>query len=405
MNIRLYLSGLLAAVMLVAVFASCAGASQTNTAADTEPSDGSPSDEPAGEITETEQELNDAVPEGLNFNGAEFVILANDMYGAQSLSEGLNGEVFNDATYNVELYAEERLNVKISEVLKPNLLAESVKVVQAGDASYDAMSMTDRESRAVAQKGIFFPMYKVPYIDLDQKYWGESLRKDLSFGGRDYFAVSSFNLYSLERTTHLLFNEKVAGNYGIRVPWDDVFGGTWTQEKLAAYGSTATADINGNGEMDSGDSYTYGACDARDITDKFMYASGCKWIDIGDDGYPYVCFYGSEKLVNSLEWTKKVFLSENSLDRDKFSKDFDNINALLELFIDDRELININEFRNINRLRDMESDFSILPLPKYDESQPDYCSYTSNVIFTMVPVTETDLEKAGAVQEVMCCEA
>ncbi len=33
----------------------------------------------------------------------------------------------------------------------------------------------------------------------------------------------------------------------------------------------------------------------------------------------------------------------------------------------------------------MASDFSILPLPKYDESQPAYCSYTSNVIFTMLP--------------------
>ena len=354
---------------------------------------------------ETEPELMDAVPE-LDFGGEDFTFLAADMYGAQSLVEGLTGEVYNDATYNVEVYAEERLNVNISEVLSPtgSMNATVVKLATSNDTTYDTISMTDRESVSVAMQGVFHPMAEIPYVDLKQRYWGDGLTEDLSIGGKEYFAISSFNLYTIERTAFVLFNHAVADKYNIEVPMEAAFNGTWTKDMFESYGSIATVDLNGDGIMDASDSYTYGCTDARDIAQKFLYAAGLKWVDIGDDGLPYASFYGNETVVDVVDWTTKIFYGDDSVPRYAYSSEFDNINALYELFVTDRELECVAEFRNMPLFREMPSDFSILPMPKYSDTQQRYYSYCNNGIFSMVPITALNLDKAGAVQEVMCCE-
>jgi len=347
--------------------------------------------------TETETELKDAVPENLTFGGADFKFLAAELYGAPSLVEEQNGEVYNDATYAVELYTEERLDVKISEVLTSNVRTDVVQLAAANDTTYDTVSMTDKESVPVAAQGVFHPMAEIPYVDLTQKYWGDGLSETLSIGGKNYFAVSSFNLYSLERTVCLLFNETVAKNHGIEVPFDDVFNGTWTLDMLESYDNIATSDVNGDGVMDDADNYTYGSADARDVAEKLVYASGLTLIDIGEDGLPYVSCYDNERFIDIMERTRNIFFTGNCY------ADAANINSS-ELFTKDQEMITIAEFRYMNTFREMESDFSILPLPKFDETQQRYYSRTCNVIFSMIPITAADLEKAGAVQEVMCCE-
>ena len=113
------LSMLLAALLFLS---ACAGTPQNAEEPETASAEiGATAPEEAA-VPETEPELSDAVPQSLDFGGADFVFLANSMYGAPSLVEGTNGEIFNDATYDVELYTEDRLNVNISEVLNGSML-------------------------------------------------------------------------------------------------------------------------------------------------------------------------------------------------------------------------------------------------------------------------------------------
>lgn len=47
----------------------------------------------------------------------------------------------------------------------------------------------------------------------------------------------------------------------------------------------------------------------------------------------------------------------------------------------------------------METDFGIIPYPKYDEEQKDYCARVSYYMPPMIPITNTNLELVGAVLE------
>ena len=57
----------------------------------------------------------------------------------------------------------------------------------------------------------------------------------------------------------------------------------------------------------------------------------------------------------------------------------------------------------VNQLREMTSDFGIIPMPKYDEAQESYGEYISNGWTTAyaVPMTNGDPERTGVILEVL----
>jgi hypothetical protein len=76
---------------------------------------------------------------------------------------------------------------------------------------------------------------------------------------------------------------------------------------------------------------------------------------------------------------------------------------IINVFHEGRALYRISIMTDVPKLRDMEDEFGILPLPKLDENQKEYyTSYQSwNARAYAVPVTVTDPERTGIVLEYM----
>ena len=62
-------------------------------------------------------------------------------------------------------------------------------------------------------------------------------------------------------------------------------------------------------------------------------------------------------------------------------------------------------FFHIGTLRDMETDFGVLPYPKYDEAQSEYYSRVSYYWANIVPITNAKLDMTGAILEALNCES
>jgi len=74
-------------------------------------------------------------------------------------------------------------------------------------------------------------------------------------------------------------------------------------------------------------------------------------------------------------------------------------------FADDRILFYVGGVVAVTELRDMESPFGILPMPKYDEKQENYYSYVeSSGIIIGIPAN-ADLEFSGLVTEALAYES
>jgi hypothetical protein len=80
-----------------------------------------------------------------------------------------------------------------------------------------------------------------------------------------------------------------------------------------------------------------------------------------------------------------------------------NTNVGLVIFKDNRGLFDYNGIHAVPNLRNMFSDFGIVPIPKYDEAQDGYYSCANNVAcpFLMVPKTIAETERTCTLIEAM----
>lgn len=351
------------------------------------------------ESTETETEatetlLTDNVPADLRFDGVTFRMYSPDQYDGPCMVEEENGEVLNDAKYKMELLTEDRLGVAIEETLAPywDMLASVEQLVVSGDQTYGCVTMMDRFGLTLAQEGCILPMQTIPYVNLDSPYWGSQITKTLSVNGNSYFAVGSFNLRSFKDTACVMMNTTLADDFGITPPHDLVDNGTWTFDKMEELGKDVTADLNGDGIMNADDRYGLGTFDIRSSPIFMWIASDIQVVEKDDNDTPYLGVYGNEKFYSVMEWTYKNFVS--GMDLPEVGND---------VFEEGNELFCIGYFSHIVSLREMEDDFTVLPMPKWDETQAEYRSRTYDAMCNMVPATASDVTLSGAVLEVLAC--
>ncbi len=391
MNRKRHLALLIAVMLLLS---GCGTANDTNARETTGESTVVPTIDETEE-TETESPLlTDSVPIDLKFDGVTFRMYSPDQYDGPCMVEEETGEVLNDAKYKMELLTEDRLGVAIEETLAPywDMLASVEQLVTSGDKTYGCVTMMDRFALTLAQKGCILPMQNVPYVNLDAPYWGSQITKTLSVNGNSYFAVGSFNLRSFKDTACVMMNTTLAENFGITPPHDLVDAGTWTFDKMAELGRDVTADLNGDGVMNADDRYGLGTFDIRSSPIFMWIAADIRVVDKDENDVPYLNVYGNERFVSVMEWTYKNFVV-----------DMDLPEVGNNIFDEGKELFCIGYFSHIIGLREMEDDFTVLPIPKWDETQPDYRSRTYDAMCNMVPATVSDVDLSGAVLEVLSC--
>ncbi len=347
------------------------------------------------------------LPEEVSFGGADFRMLSPDQYGGISFVEEENGEVLNDAQWGMKRNAEERLDVTITEVpsdfwkMKNNV----IDLCMSGDDLYGSIVMMDRYALACAYEDCFIPLQKVEHVDLSKLYWGGEINGALSVGGKNFFGVGAFNLTSYRNTACVYYNRSLGEDLGIGDgPASSVYAGTWTLDAFKSYENAATADLNGDGTMDSSDRYTYGTAAARSMPAQFWIACDLLMIRKDADDIPYFAADGDEKFLDVAEYTYDLlFHSGNRLDLTKADS---GSYSSIKNFTAGQELMGVGTFANsVLAIRDMEYDYMILPMPKYDEAQKEYLSRTYDSMFAMVPVTAADPAMAGAVLEYLSYSA
>ena len=338
------------------------------------------------------------------YAGRTFTILAGEGYNT-ALVEGADGEPLNDAKWQMQRTVEEAYGITIAEETTDfwEMTKTVSQYIMSGETTYDAISMMDRFALTSAMEGAFQSMSNIQTVHLDSPWWGTDITDQLSVGGNIYFGITSAQLESFGKTSCILWNTTLGNALGLEVPWDDVFAGTWTFEDYASYRTVADSDLNGNGEWDPDDRYTYGAADVRGAASQFWQAADLKIVTKDADDIPHITAYDNEKLFNHLESVYNLMYSGAN-----------NLYALFPIgaekacgdsFLEGNILLYSGLFSTINQAREMENDFAVLPMPKYDEAQESYRSRTYDATFHMIPTTQADPEYAGVILDALSCAA
>lgn len=402
----------LTSIILAALLAA---ASMTACSNNTPESDKSPStdmtENPPEEVTVDETEeltATDIVKQKYsenNLDGITFATLAPDksshwiycgMFN-EVYAEELNGEVVNDSLFQRNSLAEELLNIHLVFDLQNsigNVTSIISKNVTAGDASYDLSLATMTSQADLMMKGQLLNARSISTLDLTQPWWDKNEVDTFTLYDKLYWLCGDINIGDDNATQVMYFNKNMLNAYSLESPYGPIMEGTWTLDRLYQMAVLVKSDTDGDGQMTLND--TWGLVDANGHITHYLYSTGETMIDKSDDGSLRLkCF--DESQVTAVETLYRYFVDYGLVY-------IGNVNNDVTSFTGDHTLFYSNQLYTLNLLREMESDFGIIPLPKLTEDQENYGTFLSHGGATAfaIPMTNDKIDSTGIILDVLC---
>lgn len=364
---------------------------------------------------EAETELTADVPSDANYDGYEFRVLHwfltgwesrldKDIYAAEEI-----GEVLNDAVYKRNLAVSERLNITISlEDMDYAKVPTTIRnMVSAGDDAYDLTYIRTYESPSLITDGCLNDFNDLPYVDLTREWWDQNCVEDLSIGGKLYLAASDINVIDKDATASIVFNKALAKDLNVPDLYYIVNDGKWTIDKIHEFSKTAASDVDGDGKMTLDD--TWGMIGGADVPTAFFNGAGSTFAAKDEDDMPVYTFdseYNYSVTDRIIEYMLDDSCFYNHHTGTGGAAKTDD-NEYQKLFENGHGLFFWTRLDAVTSMRASETEFGILPTPKYQESQDKYYSLVSihTAGLMSVPISATDLDRTSVILESWACES
>ncbi len=339
-----------------------------------------------------------------NYDGESFGIMTfeNQNFHYAVTADEMLAVPINDAMYESTTSIEERFNINLEQLLYPDFSDEPRTAVIAGDTTADLIRIRCGTDINWWQQNLIVTADEIPNIDLEKPYWDKSVNESLTIAGKQFTALSAFDLCTYDLTFALIFNKDMIKNLNLDNPYETVENGTWTMDKMNDMMLTAVSDTDGNGVYDENDRYGY-ISHPKMVAPGFWIGAGRKLIEKDENDIPHLAM-AEESFVTF--WDKLLDITYSSNQYYGVDEAADIPLTARKMFSEGKALFMDMSFFFIEELREMESDFGIIPYPKYDEEQSNYATRLCYYVPTVVPITVTGekLDRAGVTLEALACE-
>lgn len=398
---------------LVICFIAGCGNDKPTGAGDEKPTadSGTQAEENTEPITEPTKYVASYLPD-TNYGGYEFRMVAPVDYNIASLVANVEeetGDTILDAIYKRNRVIEEGYGIKFKQIDVSDYLALTstfTKSTKSDSDDFDLCMVISRDAWAQALTGAVVPVGKLPYIDITQPWYSHDVNNEITINGKLYFAYSDECLNMFGSAMCVLFNKKLVENLALDNLYNLVKDNKWTVDKFFELAKSTAMDLDGDGKMTETDRFgILSQCDM--LFPCFWVSSGIK--TVSKDGNDLLVFTGNnEKLYNVLEKVYQNIFTENKIYFDSFIEHkFAEEERIFtqNQFAKDSGLFFITGVGTVAELRAMETDFGILPFPKYDETQEKYYSRVVDGWIYCVPNYAPNLERTSVIMEALAVES
>jgi hypothetical protein len=396
-------------ILLLTSLLSCSGNVGNNNAA------GNDSNNNAA-IPEQEQQNPEDTPEPASelpvkdFGGEKitFMVSTETLWGYDQMdAEEQTGDVINDAIYLRNRAIEEKYNVYIAQTDMPFGDFESTvkKNETAGSAEYDVLLPRLYYGINLAQGGFLYDINKIPHIDMSQPCWDSSIKRDLTLVNKLFFAAGDINMYANDATWILFFNKDLHKNLGLADIYSLVLDGKWTLDVFAQMLTDVTSDLNGDGTITYEDRLGFISMN-HSISSMLGAANEPVFVKDGEEsiklnitGEKFNAVY--DKIMSVFNDGDRTLAVDNTakwkLPAARMVGD-----TVQEIFMNNRALFVAEVMDCITRYKAMDTDFGVLPFPKYEETQDVYISSViSDALVLSIPISCRNTEMVGLIVEAM----
>ena len=391
------ISSLLFAAMLTTL-AACGNETVSDGGGNNETTSGGAPD------TETAAVEKADIPED-KYEGYEFRMLGKETPASSSVNElfaeSETGDTLNDAIYQRNRMVEERFGVKMTLITSGSRISDMSQAVLAGDDAYDIVLDTTVNIAPAISNRYAHSINDLQYIDISKSWWNTELIEDSAINGNPYFLMGDISYSWRDSTWVLCFNKRLYNEYGLEEPYNMVREGRWTLDVLEEHCRDITKDLNGDSKLDKDDQW--GMLSSKTAGIGLVTSTGITSVSKAKDGSLEYSL-DSERNINVLGRIRQLMTNNDlQLRAEDLTGSADIWADIINIFRNGRALYRISIMSDVIGLRDMNDDFGILPLPKYDENQEQY--YTTYQAWNggalVVPVTITNTARTSAIIEYM----
>lgn len=340
-----------------------------------------------------------------DYDGYAFTFLVQDYKDEQYnlVSECKSSYVLPDAVYRRNKILKDKYNINFELMRVTDLVATVRTQVLGGACSFDMIIGDGRKLAALAKENLLYDLSAVKYFDMTKSYWDSNAAEQLKIYDKLYFTNCDINVSEFGNVVY--FNKQLIVDYDLTSPYEYLENNQWTLDNWASLVMAVSDNIDGESPWDDvWDEYDiYGTTYEFRNTAMFMYGAGIRATANDGNGGLKVTLYDTDKTESVFNRCKAVFSTANTWCIDDMSSNNDikaKYRYARSLFCQDHYLFYYDGTRIIDEFKDMESEFGMIPFPKYDSSQSEYCTlYPHDGYLVAVPKVVEDIERTGKIIE------
>ncbi len=316
--------------------------------------------------------------------------------------DATTGEPVNDAIYNRCRMAETDLGIVIDVVkgkLDGNALRSDMqKAVSAGEDVYDAVYLPLNYSNSTSLTGEYvLNLYDISSLNLETDWWNDTFIDAVTIGeNKLYTTIDYVNMMSYAYCNAMYYNKEMVADFNLDEPYDLIRSGAWTYEEMFRYIEPVININSDSGFAPASDGTCVYGLASQHSEATMTILDGC-----GD----FLIAKNTDNIPELNPQIERIVSSYGKL-TDAFSRDgwcvLYNTADLqgLDFFLRGRAMFYTGSLgaSSSSRFRETDVEYGILPVPKLDEQQENYCTIVSQYTFALnIPMTATDPERTGAI--------
>ncbi|MGF7143070.1 hypothetical protein HNQ56_001492 [Anaerotaenia torta] len=250
------------------------------------------------------------------------------------------------------------------ESVSPDVIFETAQPeIMAGGKYADLIGTTMWAFGKMLGGGLVRDLSDVETLDLSAPYWNKNVSDTATFGNSTYAFGGPFGSHFGNHWI-IFYNSRIWNELGLPDPYEMVEKNEWTWAKLVEYSKLALRDNDGDGVVNSESDRWGMTAPSGDLIQSVFFGMGARYYK--EDGNGHVRLDCIDPVsADKIDFMYNLYQTDNILYKNE------NV-GYLEMFAAGKSLFLAYGNDAHAELKDMEDDFGVLPLPKWNAEQAEY---------------------------------
>lgn len=274
--------------------------------------------------------------------------------------------------------------------------------------NYDLAVINTYTAAPLTTANMLYDLNSIPHLDLSKAWWDKTVVDGITINDSIYFVSGDITTTVDDYMYCTIFNKKLYEKYA-EDSVEDLYAlvdeGKWTLDELGkrttligdpdkAEGAETNDIING------GD--VFGLMTWHDELYACIQADGSGIATLTEDGKIKMTL-NTERNYKIMEKYLKIAAHETTLNFQNNAEGQEMFGySWVKAFSGDRVMFFMTNLNELNNFRNMETDYGILPNPKYEADRDWYTTFVAGLAaFVCVPGYVEDIERTGIVTELL----